>query len=260
MADKIIEHIEKNDSLDKGRVKINNALGGFQTQIDTLVVEGDSSVEAAQARVDAGGYTYDTLKQRLDAADANAEGKASQEDVEELIKDKAEKTDIQDLKKEVDEKVNIDDLEELIPDVEFKGALLLLNNNIPMDHNAWTTVAWGKAEYNYSGFWSSSSPSRIIIPEGVKKVKLTGNTLWVANNDGRRTIRMRKNGQYTAGLPYISVLGGGTFPLNVSSAVVETQPGDYFEMEVRQASGEELELREDPYTYFSLEVVEYSKK
>lgn len=69
MADKIIEHIEKNDSLDKGRVKINNALGGFQTQIDTLVVEGDSSVEAAQARVDAGGYTYDTLKQRLDTAD-----------------------------------------------------------------------------------------------------------------------------------------------------------------------------------------------
>lgn len=79
MADKIIKHIEKDDSLNKGRVKINEALGGFQTQIDSIVVEGDSSVEAAQARVDAEGRTYDTLKARLDASD---EEKASKEDVE----------------------------------------------------------------------------------------------------------------------------------------------------------------------------------
>lgn len=37
-----------------------------QAQVDQLVVEGDSSVEAAQARVDASGKSYTTLKKRLD--------------------------------------------------------------------------------------------------------------------------------------------------------------------------------------------------
>src|SRR5699024_1834208 len=37
-----------------------------QTQLDTIVIEGDSSVEAAQARVTKDGETYGTLKERLD--------------------------------------------------------------------------------------------------------------------------------------------------------------------------------------------------
>ena len=38
-----------------------------QTQISTLVIEGDSSAESAQSRVDKSGYTYSTLKERMDA-------------------------------------------------------------------------------------------------------------------------------------------------------------------------------------------------
>lgn len=41
-----------------------------QTQLDTIVINGDSSVEAAQARVDAGNNTFTTLKSRLDNSDA----------------------------------------------------------------------------------------------------------------------------------------------------------------------------------------------
>lgn len=37
-----------------------------QAQVDQLVIEGDSSVEAAQARVDGNGKSYTTLKKRLD--------------------------------------------------------------------------------------------------------------------------------------------------------------------------------------------------
>ena len=37
-----------------------------QEQFNQVVIEGDSSVEAAQARVDADGNTYNTLKERLD--------------------------------------------------------------------------------------------------------------------------------------------------------------------------------------------------
>lgn len=56
-----------------------NALGlveqkadSVQTQLNQVVIEGDSSVEAAQARVDANNKIYDTLKERLDTEQIEA--------------------------------------------------------------------------------------------------------------------------------------------------------------------------------------------
>lgn len=43
-----------------------------QTQLDTIVINGDSSVEAAQARVADDGTSFATLKERLDSSDALA--------------------------------------------------------------------------------------------------------------------------------------------------------------------------------------------
>src|SRR5690625_710165 len=85
-----IEHINKTDTLNEGREKINEAIDGAnaadvtskeadtkatqalansestQTQLDTIVIDGDSSVEAAQARVDEKGLPHPTLKARID--------------------------------------------------------------------------------------------------------------------------------------------------------------------------------------------------
>lgn len=48
----------------------NEKTDSFQSQLDQLSIEGDSSVEAAQARVTADGTTYTTLQQRLNEADS----------------------------------------------------------------------------------------------------------------------------------------------------------------------------------------------
>src|SRR5690625_1494510 len=85
-----IEHINKTDTLNEGRGKISEAIDGAnaadvtskaadtkatqalansestQTQLDTIVIDGDSSVEAAQARVDEKGVPHPTLKARID--------------------------------------------------------------------------------------------------------------------------------------------------------------------------------------------------
>src|SRR5690606_3435625 len=82
--------IKKTDTLNQGREKLNEAITdaetakivseqaddkasqalakseSTQTQLDTIVIDGDSSVEAAQARVSTTGTAYGTLKQRLD--------------------------------------------------------------------------------------------------------------------------------------------------------------------------------------------------
>jgi len=68
----LTDYIKEEDTLNDGRKKLNNAIKAF----NETVVEGDSSVEAAQARVDKDGKTYETLKSRLDS---------EQEDTEENI-------------------------------------------------------------------------------------------------------------------------------------------------------------------------------
>lgn len=63
------EKIDGKDTLRKAYPKLNQMIdevNDFQRQINEIVVEGDSSVEAAQARVSSTGTTYTTLKERLD--------------------------------------------------------------------------------------------------------------------------------------------------------------------------------------------------
>lgn len=84
------ELINKTDTLNEGREKLNEAIKdadsakadagaavdtanqalanseSTQTQLDTIVIDGDSSVEAAQARVDEKGVSHPTLKARID--------------------------------------------------------------------------------------------------------------------------------------------------------------------------------------------------
>lgn len=56
------------DAVSKAEEARNQA-SSVQSQLTQIVVEGDSSVEAAQARVDKDGEVYTTLKQRLDTKD-----------------------------------------------------------------------------------------------------------------------------------------------------------------------------------------------
>jgi len=64
--------------MDKGIYDIGLVTDGMQSQLDTIVVEGDSSVEAAQARVSSSGTTYPTLKARLDKENADLKSKVDE--------------------------------------------------------------------------------------------------------------------------------------------------------------------------------------
>lgn len=67
---KINEEVEDNtETSEQAKQQVEN----IQEQVDNLVVSGDSSVEAAQARVDKDNHNYGTLKERLDAEQENVE-------------------------------------------------------------------------------------------------------------------------------------------------------------------------------------------
>jgi lysophospholipase L1-like esterase len=75
------------DSLRSAYPKLNmmvDLVNNFKSQVNEIVVEGDSSVEAAQARVDAEGNVFPTLKDRMDDRDEQLEKKASKEELNAL--------------------------------------------------------------------------------------------------------------------------------------------------------------------------------
>lgn len=65
-----IEMVNKKHADQQIEEKIDERTANLKQQLDTIVVDGDSSIEAAQARVKSDGTTFTTLKERLDSSDA----------------------------------------------------------------------------------------------------------------------------------------------------------------------------------------------
>lgn len=141
---------------------------------------------------------------------------------------------------------------------KFEGAMAKLNNNIKLANTTVVTIPWEGTVYNTAGFWKPSEPTRLTVPKGVKKVRVAINILWQSNNTGTRLLRVRKNGQYIAGLPYEIKNASSTSGHNGISGVIDVKEGDYFELDTNQYSGGDLDFRADPYTWFSIEVVEFA--
>jgi uncharacterized phage infection (PIP) family protein YhgE len=60
--------LKANEAIDIAEESKNKSTN-TQQQLDQIVIDGDSSVEAAQARVNESGYEFDTLRDRLNDSD-----------------------------------------------------------------------------------------------------------------------------------------------------------------------------------------------
>ena len=138
----------------------------------------------------------------------------------------------------------------------FMGAMAKLDSNISLNTKTTLYVPWQSTLYNTSGFWNPTNPTRLTVPKGVSKVRIGANVLWSSNATGSRLLRVKQNGNYTAGLPYVLKTTEGTSATQGSSGVIPVKEGDYFELEVRHEAGVAIDFRADPYTWFSIEVVE----
>lgn len=138
----------------------------------------------------------------------------------------------------------------------FMGAMAKLDSNISLNTKTTLYVPWQSTLYNTSGFWNPTNPTRLTVPKGVKKVRVSANVLWASNATGSRLLRVKQNGNYMPGLPYILKTAETTSATQGNSGVIPVKEGDYFELEVRHEAGVTIDFRADPYTWFSIEVVE----
>lgn len=139
----------------------------------------------------------------------------------------------------------------------FRGALVRRTTNFSVSTTgAYVAVPWQSAVYDSDALWDAGQPTRLTVPAGVTKVRLTGNIEWQTSPTSQ-LVETRMNGG--------GVIGGGSFIVrgdsgysnqmrNIASAVLPVVAGDWFELTVFvSASGE---LRGMERTWFALEVVE----
>lgn len=154
---------------------------------------------------------------------------------------------------------NWDKVDDFIQHKKHKGVLLGTTTNTTIPNNTFYFLPWDKVIYDTSGFYSGGQPTRITVPAGISKVKVSSNVCFNINTNGSRQAQIQKNNADAPGSGSSNIVVGGTayYVLNMTSAVLSVVPGDYFEVRVQQSSGGPLETRNFVAAmWFSLEVVE----
>lgn len=116
---------------------------------------------------------------------------------------------------------------------------------------------WDVVDYDTDGFWSAAQPSRLTVPTGITKVRLTTTLAPTAGPvDGSNVnVAIRKNASTVRGAIFVGgeygTLGAGWQQV---TAVLPVVGGDYFE--VRFNPGVTTSVTYDALSHFSIEVVE----
>jgi hypothetical protein len=153
-----------------------------------------------------------------------------------------------------------------VPDASrsgFRGALLRSSSDQIVQPSSpgllrLTLLSFDIEDNDTDGFHGPGSPTRIVIPRGVSKVKLKASCVWQQNRVGMRQLVIKKNGGFFNGGSMANVLANEqtTTDLQNVTAVINVVPGDYFEYEVLHTADAPITVRSATGTWFSLEVVE----
>ncbi|MBB6214950.1 hypothetical protein HNQ80_001035 [Anaerosolibacter carboniphilus] len=153
----------------------------------------------------------------------------------------------------------IGDIPAIVKNMKHKGARVKLSSNQSIPNDTLTILSFASEGYDTNDFWNIYSPTKLVIPQGVSKIRVSACVVWATSTAGYRLLRVLKNGVSFEGMPY-SQFGPSTdvgdVRQNVVSSIVDVVAGDYFEVQVRQRSGGALNVLSDSATWFSLEVTE----
>lgn len=142
----------------------------------------------------------------------------------------------------------------VVPPTSFAGAMVSLAGNFSVSHNSLTIVPWTLEQEDVGGWHESvTNPSRLTVPAGVSHVVLNANVNWQNLSSGRRLIQFLKNGSQVAGTNGVDHPNSSNINTQVlMSAALAVVAGDYFELQVLQARGGNLNMQQNfALTYFA---------
>lgn len=139
--------------------------------------------------------------------------------------------------------------------VSFGGALATKLGNQSIPNATWTAIIFDAEQYDSDGLHDNAvNPSRMTVPAGWTKVRLTAGTKWTSNNTGERIMRFKMNGAQFPGDAWQRNLSRANSQNSTASPAIAVVEDDYFEFEVYHTRGAAINI-EAPAdnVYFAME-------
>lgn len=144
-------------------------------------------------------------------------------------------------------------------DRNYRGCFLRLSSAQAISNSAWEVILFSSEEYDTDDFHDNvTNNSRITIPSGITRVKLSGNISWESNTAGLRGASIYLNGVVDS----VDLRPAASTALQhtnyVGTAVIDVTVGDYFELYARQTAASSLStnIATPTLTWVCLEVIE----
>jgi hypothetical protein len=115
-----------------------------------------------------------------------------------------------------------------------------------------TAISWDNVQVNDGTIYGGGSPTRLTVPAGATRVRVTLSAYWAVNNTGIRNLKITING---ASDIVFDIRPAQNETGAAISRVYLVTAGDYFEAFVNQNSGGALNIGGNNGTAFSLEVL-----
>lgn len=141
----------------------------------------------------------------------------------------------------------------------FQGALVKKSvDQTAANYTTATVLTFDTDVYDTLGFHdTSSNTSRLTVPSGVTKVRLSGQVGVSSSTANERiTLDVLKNGAvFSPGYPVQTAETAATTRFaNLSSAIIDVSAGDYFELRLTQTTDASITIEEEQ-TWFCIEVI-----
>lgn len=145
-----------------------------------------------------------------------------------------------------------------------RGALYILNVTAVVPTSVMTAanpLTWALAgqQYDTDGIWAAGNPTRFTVPKGCTAVQLGGNCEWAASAVGARRLRVQKNGADFNGQGddhSATQSVNGNIRQNLYCGPVDVVAGDYFELDVTQNTGGNLNVNSGTNTWFLMRLTD----
>lgn len=139
---------------------------------------------------------------------------------------------------------------------QFKGALVLKSATQSIPGSATTPLTWQVEQYDTDGFFTTGQPTRLTVPAGVIRVRLSAGLTFTASFTELTVMQILRNGATFNGAPVIRNNGNAGDGINLSTPVLDVVPGDYWEATILQGNATAKDVSASGNTWFALEVIQ----
>jgi hypothetical protein len=138
-------------------------------------------------------------------------------------------------------------------------ASLYLTSVQAYSDNSEAPVSWDAARFSDGlGIFDAGNPTRINVPTGAKRVRVSAGAYWASSTDGQFIAKIKDNsGNSWARDNRYGTNSSGTGSATLITPIIDTATNSvtYFELFLTQITGGSLDLQASQATYFTLEVL-----